>query len=174
MRRIPVVALLALLALLALTACLEPAGPSHQGPAFVVEGALFQLDTVGAAVKVTIPYRLYNQSGHRLYIDRNTLALGPLLERRSEAGWVIAWSPPCACALTAPAAFAAGDSLVGTLEVDGTLSPHASPRFDIPTDTTWQFRLRMPMFAQSHGANPPTGALPADSQTVSNTFRIVP
>jgi hypothetical protein len=167
-RRIPVVALLAL------AACLEPAGPSHRGPAFVVEGAVFQLDTVGEMVKVSIPYRVYNQSGHRLYISRCLLTYGALLERESAGGWVSAWSPAYGCAQTAPFQLGANDSLMGTMDVFGTLWPNAGPRFDIPTDTVWDYRLRIPMFAQSHGMNPPTGALPANSQTVSTIFRIVP
>ena len=161
-------------AVLALVACSEPAAPSHLGPAFTVQDTVFHLDSLSWGVAVTVPYRLYNQSGRTLYIDRCLLGVGALLERESATGWVSAWSPPYACALSAPVPFAAGDSLVGQLEVTGASSPNAGPHFDIPTDTVWRYRLRIPMYAHAHGFDPPTAELPADSQTVSIPFRIMP
>ena len=163
MRRLAV-----LLASTLAVACSEPAAPSGEaGAAFAVRDTLFHLDTLGTLVHVAIPYRVLNASGRTLYVE-GCLA-GVDIERQvAGGGWTTAWDRVRACAESAPRPLSPNDSIVGVFEVYGTLQEGSLQRFDLPADTLWHFRLRIPL----HNAN--GTAVPESPQTRSTTFTIMP
>lgn len=151
-----------------LFACSEPAGPASTArPVFEVRDTLFRLDTLGTLVRVAVPYRLVNASGRRLYVDN--CGEGIDLERQGADGrWTTAWNRVRACAQSAPRPLSPNDSVVGVFEVDGSLQAGSLQRFDLPTDTRWHFRLRLPLY-NANGT-----AIPDGPQTQSTTFTVVP
>ena len=148
--------------------CAEPAGPGAGADApFQVPATMFRLDTLETLVRVSIPYRLVNASGRTLYVDR--CLDGADLERQTpDGGWVTAWDRIRGCGLTAPRPLAPNDSVVGVFDVDGSLQDGSLQRFDIPTDTLWHFRLRLPLY-NANGT-----VIPQSPQTRSTTFTIAP
>ncbi|MBA2626723.1 MAG: hypothetical protein H0U85_01815 [Gemmatimonadales bacterium] len=156
-------------AAIATAACGQPEAPSSLvGPAFVVGGTSFQLDSLPQRVEVRIPFRLVNATGHTLYLD-SCFDRARLEREVGEGVWTSAWADVYACVGEAPRAFAPNDSIVDVLTVTGSLRANTSPRFDIPTDTIWHYRLRFPLLAARQGPE-----LPVSAQTVSPTFTILP
>jgi hypothetical protein len=151
-----------------LFACSEPAGPGNSAqPVFEVRDTLFRLDSLGTLVHVAIPYRLVNASVRTLYVDR--CLDGADLERQvANGGWATAWDRVRACAQSAPRPLGPNDSVVGVFDVNGSLQAGSLQRFDIPADTLWHFRLRLPLY-NANGT-----AIPESPQTRSTTFTIIP
>lgn len=157
-----------LLAAALVPACSEPAGPGSLAAApFEASDTLFHLDTLGTLVHVAIPYRLVNASGRTLYVD--SCGEGVDLERQvDDSNWTTAWDRVRACGQSTPRPLGPNDSVVSVFEVNGTLQDHSLQRFDLPTDTLWRFRLRLPL-DNANGT-----AIPESPQTRSTPFTIMP
>jgi hypothetical protein len=142
---------------------------------FLVTDTVFQLDTVAVTreVRVVLPYRWVNTSGRTLYTPQCN-GVSPLLERKAGDDWVRAWHPIEACAQEPAFRLQPGDSLVGSVRVDGAVPENGLPRFDTPQSDTPPYRLHLLLFTEVDHGQPASAALPSGPQSVSTQFRILP
>jgi len=156
-----------------LAACSSTLEPLADGDAFVQTDAhAYTLTESGIGLAVDVPYTFTNSTSSAVYFVNCGGGFGFWLERETDGGWQIAWTPALLSCLSPPIVVEAGERLEGTFRIIGAApGTNARPQFD-RADPTGTYRIVVDALSSYQDRVAPFGKpLPLEYR-VSNRFTL--